>query len=162
MAFNAFISIKNIPGECSDSAHKDWIEVLDYNLEIKQPPTSSTGTGWFSGGRADFGELTFKKTVDGATPDIAIYCAKGTDVGTVELEICESAGDKHTVMKYTMDKAMISAVQVFGSSTGAETKPQEEVKLRYTKMMWSYTPMKDNEPQAAVERTYNVQEDVQE
>ena len=48
MAFDAFIKIDGVPGESTDDKHKDWIEILSYNLGMDQPSSatdSSAGGG---------------------------------------------------------------------------------------------------------------------
>ena len=45
MAFDAFLKIDGIPGESTDSKHKDWIEVLSYSTGITQPTSGSASTG---------------------------------------------------------------------------------------------------------------------
>ncbi len=50
MAVDMFLKIDGIPGESTDSKHKDWIEVLSYSFGASQPSAGaawgSSWTGW--------------------------------------------------------------------------------------------------------------------
>ena len=64
MAFNAFLKADGIDGESTDSNHKGWIEVLEYQHGVSQQTVGSTSSGGGRGaGRADFKEFTVFKDV---------------------------------------------------------------------------------------------------
>ena len=49
MAFDCFIKVGDISGECTDDKHKDWIEVLSYSHGVSQPSSGAASSG---GGRS--------------------------------------------------------------------------------------------------------------
>ena len=53
MAFDAFIKIGDIAGESTDDKHKDWIQILSFNMGAAQPVTVGSALGGLSGGGAN-------------------------------------------------------------------------------------------------------------
>jgi type VI secretion system secreted protein Hcp len=128
MAFDAFLKIDGIPGESTDDGHTDWIEVLSYSCGISQNASASASSG---GGataeRADFSELSIVKSLDKASPKLAVACADGTHIASVVLELCRAGGDKLKYMEYKLTNCIVSTVRPGGSSGGGEKLPLEEV-----------------------------------
>ena len=50
MAFDTFLKIDTIDGECTDDKHKGWIEVFSFSHGVAQ-----TGAGTISGDRTSVG-----------------------------------------------------------------------------------------------------------
>ena len=143
MAFDAFLKIDGIPGESTDDAHKDWIEVLSYNTGISQTASGSASSGGgASAERADFQDFSIVKTLDKASPKVAVACADGSHIKEVKLELCRAGGDKLKYMEYKMSNCIVSSVRPGGSSQGVETLPLEEVTFVYGKIEWTYTQQK--------------------
>jgi type VI secretion system secreted protein Hcp len=161
MAVDMFLEIEGIPGESSDDAHKEWIEVLSYSLGVSQPVSVASRTGGRTGGRADFADLTVEKTLDAATPDLSIYCAKGTHIPSIVLELCLATGDKHTFMKYELTDSVVTSVTPGGSQSD-DIKPTETVTFAYGKIKWEYTPIDhEGNPGSPTDRTWNLEENKQ-
>jgi type VI secretion system secreted protein Hcp len=143
MAFDAFLKISDIPGESSDDKHKDWIEVLSFSCGVSQRASGSASTG---GGataeRADFQDFSIVKTLDKASPKLALACAGGTHIKEVVLELCRAGGDKVKYMEYKLSHAVISSVRPGGSAQGGEALPLEEVSFNYGKIEWTYVQQK--------------------
>ncbi len=143
MAFDAFLKISDIPGESTDDKHKDWIEVLSFSCGVSQRASGSASTG---GGataeRADFQDFSIVKTLDKASPKLALACAGGTHIKEVVLELCRAGGDKVKYMEYKLSHAVISSVRPGGSAQGGETLPLEEVSFNYGKIEWTYVQQK--------------------
>jgi len=140
MAFDVFLKIKDIPGECSDSKHQDWIEVLSYSTGVSQPAGGSvSGIGGHSGGRADIQDLTTVVMLGKQSPKVALACAKGTHIPEITLELCHNTGDKNPYMDYKLTDAIIRSVRPGGSSKSGEDRPLEEISFAFAKIDWTYT-----------------------
>lgn len=141
MALDTFLKIDGIPGESTDDKHKDWIEVLSYSWGVTQPASataSSAGGGTHE--RANFQDLSIVKTLDKASPKIALACANGTHIKEIILELCRAAGDeKLKYMEYKLTNCIISSVSN-GGSGGSECT--ESVSFDYGKIEWTYTQQK--------------------
>ncbi len=138
MAFDAFVKIDGIDGECSDDKHKQWIEILSYNLGVSQPASAASATGGRSAERADFDDLSIVKVLDISSPILALACCDGRHIKKIEVELCEATGDKHPYMKYILENAIVSGVRPGGASQGGDSKPLEEVSFNYGKIRWEY------------------------
>lgn len=157
MAVDIFLQIEGIDGESSDDAHDKWIEILKYSHGLKQPVSGASATGGRTGGRADFQNLAVEKTLDNATPDLNIKCAKGEHIPTITLELCLASGDKHTFMKYEFEDCIVTSIEAGGSHTD-EIRPVETVTFAYGKVKWEYTPIDHTgAPGSPTDRTWNLE-----
>jgi len=148
MPFDAFLKIEGIPGESTDSKHKDQIEVLSYSWGASQAGAAQISrTGGHSGARADVQDFQIVKVLDKSSPNLFLFCAGGKHIPSVVLELCSAAGDKHTYMKYTLTDALISAVSPGGSENAEGERPLEQVSFRFAKIELEYTPY-DNKGKA--------------
>jgi type VI secretion system secreted protein Hcp len=140
MAFDAFLKIATIPGESADEKHKGWIEVLSYGWGVSQPASASSSTaGGRPSERADFSVFSIEKSLDKASPKLALSCANGENISEVTLELCRATGDKQPYMKYKLSDAIVSSVRPGGESGGGENLPREAVGFHYGKIELTYT-----------------------
>ncbi len=143
MAFDAFLKIDGVPGESSDDKHADWIEILSYSSGVSQTASGSASSGGgASSERADFQDFSIVKTLDKASPKLAVQCASGTHIKEIVLELCRAGGDKVKYMEYKLSNCIVSSVRPGGSSGGTETLPLEEVSFNYGKIEWAYIQQK--------------------
>ena len=163
MAVDMFMKIEGIPGESTDEAHTEWMELLSYGQGLSQSVSGTSGTGGRTGGRADFQHFSISKSIDSGTPDLAIYCASGKHIPKIEIELCLATEDKHTFMKYVMEDVIVSSVSQEASSGSTESRPTEEVTFAYGKLVWEYTPVdQKGAAGAASTRTWNLETNKQE
>lgn len=141
MATNTYLNCDPIKGESTDEKHKDWIEVFSFSHSLSQPMSGAGGTGGRGAARADFGSFAISKSVDNATVDLNMYCAKGTHIAKVELEVCQETDEKVCYLKYELENAMIQSVSING---GGSDRPTETVSFVYDKISWSYTPVNND------------------
>src|SRR5436190_10470789 len=124
MAFNAFLQIDGIKGESTDEGHKEWIEVLEYQLGVSQQSLGQTSAGGGRGaGKADFKDFVVFKMLDKASPDLALYCANGKIIPKIVLDLQMAAGTSHNAAKITLTNAMVTSVHVTGSPKGTTPRP---------------------------------------
>jgi type VI secretion system secreted protein Hcp len=156
MSTAMFLKIDGIDGESTDKKHEKWIEVQSFAHGLSQMSTGVSATGGLPGGRADFQNLVITKIIDNSTADLNVKCAGGDPIPKIELECCLATGEKHTFMKYTLEKCIITSVQAGGGS-GSELKPTESVSFAYGKIKWEYTPIdSDGKAGSATDRTWDL------
>lgn len=140
MAFDAFLKVKDIPGESTDDKHKDWIEILGYRHGLEQPTSGSVSSGGSrTAERVDHDNFVVSKTLDKATPKLALACCNGTHIGEVTLALCRAGGDKQKYMEYKMSDVIVQSLHPSGSADGEDKLPMEEVGFTYGKIEWTYT-----------------------
>ncbi len=138
MATNTYLNCDPIKGESTDDGHKQWIEVFAFNHGLSQPMSGASGTGGRGAARADFSPFVVSKSVDSASVDLNLFCAKGTHIAKVVLEVCQETGERVCYLKYVLENAMIQSVSIGGGGSG---RPNETVTFVYDKITWNYTPV---------------------
>lgn len=141
MATNTYLNCDPIKGESTDQNHADWIEVFSFNHSLNQPMSGASGTGGRGAARADFGSFVVTKSVDKASVDLNLFCAKGTHIAKVVLEVCQETDEKVCYLKYELENAMIQSVSIGG---GGSDRPHETVTFVYDKIAWTYTPVNND------------------
>jgi type VI secretion system secreted protein Hcp len=143
MAFDAFMKIDGIPGESTDDAHKDWIEILDYSHALEQPASVAVSTaGGGTAERCDHDDFGVKKFIDKASPKIYDACCSGKHIKDVTIELCRAGGDKVKYMEIKMEEVIVSSVRPSGNPKGNDGFPTESVAFNYGKITWTYTQQK--------------------
>ncbi|WP_428353123.1 Hcp family type VI secretion system effector [Methyloprofundus sp.] len=141
MATSTYMKIDPIKGESTDTAHTDWVEVESFSHGLSQPMSGASGTGGRAASRADFGPFVVSKSVDNSTPDLNLYCAQGTHIAILELEVCQETGEKVCYLKYELENVMIQSVSLSG---GGSMRPSESVAFVYDKISWTYTAVNND------------------
>jgi type VI secretion system secreted protein Hcp len=140
MSFDAFLNIETIPGECTDDAHGEWIEIMSYSHGLAQISSGSVSSGGGrSAERCDHQDFSIVKSLDKASPLLAVSCSNGEHIPTVTIELCRAGGDKQKYMEYILEDVLVTSVSPGGSAQGGEALPMEEVSFGYGKITWKYT-----------------------
>jgi type VI secretion system secreted protein Hcp len=141
MAFDAFLKLKDIPGESTDDKHKDWIEILSYSWGVNQQAAQSSAVGGPTSGKATFSDLSVVKLLDKASPKLMLHCASGKAIPEVILEFCKAGGDKQKYLELKLTNCIVSSYRPGGSAQGSESIPLEEISLNFLKMEMTYNQM---------------------
>lgn len=153
-----YLKLDGIDGECTDSKHKGWIEVVKYNLSMEQEGASRSAGGQSTVGRVNFNDFSIVKFLDKSAPKLAYVCAAGQHIPTAKFELCQSTKDKHPYMKYNLYDVVVSSIRT-GAEHGDRDLPTEEVTLRFAKIEWEFTPMDGTgKVQAATKSNWNIKE----
>lgn len=140
MAFDCFFKIEGVPGESTDDKHSDWIELTAYSHGVSQLASGSASSGGGrSAERCDFQDFSITKTLDKASPKLALFCCNGTHIGEIIMELCRATGDKQKYMEYVMSDVIVSSVSTSGASASGDSLPTESVTFNYGKFEWIYT-----------------------
>ena len=139
MAFDAFLKIDGIPGESTDAAHKDYIEILSYSHGLSQPASNTASSvGGASAERVSFGAFSITKLVDKATPKLFDAACTGRHIKEVILEVNRAGGEKTQFLKIRMEQVLISSYQ----HDGGGDFPTESISFTPGKFHISYTQQK--------------------
>jgi len=140
MAFDCFLKIGTIPGECTDDKHKEWIEILSFSHGLSQPGSGSVSSGGArSAERCDHQDFSVVKTLDKASPKLALACCNGEHIASIKMELCRATGNKSKYMEYDLSDVIVASARPGGSAQGGEALPLEEVSFNYGKIEWIYT-----------------------
>jgi type VI secretion system secreted protein Hcp len=97
---------------------------------------TSGGGGGGGGGRAELQELTITKTVDRASPVLALKCAQGAHIPQVVLTVDRPGGSGRPYMEYKLTDVIITHVRPAGSRAAI---PIEQVSFNYQHIQLQYT-----------------------
>jgi type VI secretion system secreted protein Hcp len=159
MAFDCFLKIATIPGESTDDKHKDWIEVLSFNHGVSQPTSGAVSTsGGRTSARCDHTAFTIVKSLDKATPKLALSCCNGEHITEITVEMCRAGGDKQKYMSAKMSDVIVSSAGISGDSEDKDSLPQETVAFSYGKIEWVYTELdhKTGKPKGDVKASWDL------
>lgn len=138
--FDAFIKVDGIPGESTDSKHKDWIEILSFHWGVQQPSGGTkSSAGALGRERTEHDDFSIVKAIDKASPKLFSACNEGTHIKEVKIELCRATGDKQKYMEFLMKDAIISKMAPGGAAKDQETIPLEEVSFSYGEINLTYT-----------------------
>jgi type VI secretion system secreted protein Hcp len=137
MAFDAYIKIDGIPGECTDDKHKDWIEISSFEWDLSQPASSTASSaGGASAERVNISPLRFSHLFDKASPKLYEACCKGTHIKDAVIHLNRAGGDKMLYGEITLAQVLVSSVSC-GGSQGSDF-PIEMVSLSAGSYVWKY------------------------
>jgi type VI secretion system secreted protein Hcp len=135
MAVDAFLKIEDVKGECKVKGKEDWIDILDVNFSIHNRAGSHYGGGQ-GVGRADFGDISFVKRFDKASPTLMLFCANGTHIGKVEVLLRKAGGEQPLdFVKIEMKKCFVTAVVPSGLTSG---EGMESISLSFEEFDLTY------------------------
>ncbi len=136
MAQDIFLKINGIDGESMDSAHKNEIEILNWDWQIFQDSNMHMGSGGGSG-KATVKDLNFVHYVDRSSPNLMKFCLTGKHIPEAKLVVRKAGGSPLEYLKITMTDVVITNVQPAGSSS--EERIKEKVSLSFAKVKQEYT-----------------------
>ncbi|CAN5782674.1 type VI secretion system tube protein Hcp [soil metagenome] len=142
MAIDVYLQIDGIKGDSTDDKHKDWIECTSVAWEVIQPKsaTASSGGG-HTAERCEHKDIILSKLCDLATPLLLQTCSQGKTIPKAVFHFmrADAAGARVLYFQIDLENVLISGVSpriVQGDIL------QEEVRLKYSKVKWTYKQMK--------------------
>lgn len=144
MARDAYLKLEGVPGECQDSDHSEWIELLAFEHEFSQPQSATeSSAGGGTVGRVNMGNFNVTKYIDRATPKLSEYCCSGKHVASATIDLMRAAGDKRVkYLEIKMEDLVVTKV-IHGRSDEATDKfPTESISLNCATIKWTYTVQK--------------------
>jgi len=115
-----------IPGEVVDAYHKGWIRLNSLTFGAAREPTNSFPV---------FSELRVGTEFNQATPKLMEYCAKGTYLAKVRVELLKLLGSR--LLFYEID--LKDAQVVSATSQGSGGVPMDSFALNFARIEWTYT-----------------------
>ena len=129
-----FALFTNIPGDSTNTQHKDWIDVTSVigGTVVQEPAPVGGG----SSGKATFSPLTLVKAVDRASPRLMSNLGSGGRSATLQIDICSAqTGTLVCNVKYRLEGVGVIALDTNVSLEGAT----EAVSVLYNKITQTIT-----------------------
>lgn len=129
---DVFLKIDGLPGESTSPDHDGWIDVWDNLYGQSMPEDESKSAGVAGMEQAIPGFLTITKQVDGTSPKLAEFMAKGRVIPSMILEAQRKDGRPGRVIT-TMKNAKIVSL------TASADRRSEKVKFSYQSYRVDFT-----------------------
>jgi type VI secretion system secreted protein Hcp len=138
MAGNSYLKADPIKGESAADGHTDWIDISGYSFGISQPMSAPGG---LIGNQSapDFHVFSVHKEIDKSSIDLYQFCAKGTEITKMELEVCQETDKKTCYWKFEFEHVTVQSINFSGGSG----RPTENITFCYTLVKYTYVPIKD-------------------
>lgn len=152
MAYDYYLKLEGLDGECTDFKHEKWIQIVEFSYDVKQRGGGS-GTADGAYGSVNLSDLSITKAIDATTPQLHQACITHQRYKTGSLELCQAAKEKHPFMKYLLTDVSVASISPSGEDDEDDaggSYPMEVVTLRYGSIEWVYTPLSEKgQPGAA-------------
>jgi type VI secretion system secreted protein Hcp len=142
MAFDGFLFVDKIKGECKDEGksklggHKDWIDITSFMYSVNSSQSVDTGGG-LSAGKSTLGDFTFTQKYHKGSPALWVYCATGEHIKEVKFEARKSQGNEQFVyLTLIFSDCIVTSVQTSGGSDNEI--PDETVSMAFTQVKFNY------------------------
>ena len=76
-AVDMFLKIDGVEGESKDQSHRDWIDVLSFDMSVSRPIGPGAGGGRAGGQAAEASDLSLSKYIDKSSPKLVLACCDG-------------------------------------------------------------------------------------
>ncbi len=153
--YEYYLKLNGIEGECKESQHDKWINVVDFSHGSSQIYQSSV-PGVFED--SVFEPFVFIHKVDKATPKIQESCMKGNYITSAQIDVTTSFAGKATlVYSVKMGSILILSAQVYTYTDEAGVSYlMEKVEMLVTKMTWTVNSVGlDNSVSGSTEASYD-------
>lgn len=145
MAFDVFMKIDGAPGESTDDAYGDYIEVQSLSWGLTQPSAGSRSTaGAAASGRVEADELTFVHAMDKAAPKLNAMCTEGKHIDKIEIVFTRATGEKQVYLKYELENTIVTGTALTAEAYGEDGLPSQEVTMNYGSIKETYTETDHN------------------
>ena len=141
MAVDYFLKIDGIPGESTDSKHKDEIVLTSFAFGVSNAGSLSSGGGGGEG-KASFHDFNFTHKFDKASPLLMLACASGKHIPTATMTARKAGGrGGFEFLFIKMNDVLVTSSQTQASG---DDFPTEAVSLAFAKIEVDYKPQKAN------------------
>jgi type VI secretion system secreted protein Hcp len=136
-----FLKIVEIKGDSRSPNHADEIEVTGWSWGETQSVFPSEARK--AGGSVSMRDFQFTARTNAASPQFLLMCASAKKLKSAVFS-CEHdhKGGKHTYLTITLTNVVIGSYNVQG--VGEDVT--DTITLKFTKIEFTYTPMKDGKP----------------
>lgn len=138
-AADVFLKIDGIPGESTDSKHKDEIDILSYTQSFRQAINRATGGS--GTGKVTCGDITVLKNIDKSSPKLIQYVTTGKHIPKATLTF-RTVGGKSQVEYYIVELEDVLIAAIDQTDQPDPSKIVERVQLNPAQFKFTYQQQK--------------------
>jgi type VI secretion system secreted protein Hcp len=156
MAVDYFLKIDGIPGESTDSKHKNEIDIESWSWG-ETNSGSHAGGGGGGAGKVSMNDYNFTMRINKASPKLFLACATGQHIKEALLTCRKAGKEQQEYLKIKFTELLVSSYQTGGSS--GDVVPVDSISLNFTKIEMTYSSQKpDGSLDSPVVHNYNLKE----
>jgi len=141
LAVDYFLKIDGIPGESTDSKHKDEIDVEAWSWGEVNPPAPEPGGGGGGAGKVQMQDLNFTARFSRASPNLMLACASGKHLKSAVLTARRKDSKAQAeFLTFSLSDVLVSSYQTGGAA--ADVSPIDSVSLNFAKIQIEYKQQK--------------------
>ena len=153
----AFMKLRDIKGEASDTDHQGWILIDSVTAAIfRSIPTGAKDNQRTKGGTI-LSDLAVSRQLDKSSTKLMEACANGTFFKEVEIHFCTTVRNKQEpYLMYKLHDVIISSFDQGAYASGSPL-PQETLAMGYSAAEWTYIVVdpKTGDPKGHVSARYD-------
>src|SRR5436853_4572 len=93
MAFDTFIDIAGVEGECTAKGFEKKIEIYSFSIGASNPTTVGSGATGLSGGKVSVSSFNFMKKTEKASTTLFAACCTGQHFATAKVTLRKAGGE---------------------------------------------------------------------
>jgi type VI secretion system secreted protein Hcp len=138
-----YMQIDGVTGNVTESKHPKWIEINSFNFGCGRGVASRTPghTENREASTVSIREISISKEMDETSPTLFSMACVGKGK-TVKIDFCRTGDNPQIYASYELSNVLISSYSTSGGGSG--DSPHESLSLNFDKIMYSYTPYKDD------------------
>ena len=154
-AVDYFLKIEGVPGESTDSKHKNEIDIESWSWGQTNAGSHSYGGGG-GAGKVAMQDFNFTMRINKASPKLFLACATGQHIKEATLTCRKAGGGQQEFVTWKFSDLLVSSYTDSGHGTGDEL-PMDSISLNYSKLEVEYKPQKaDGSMEAPVKAGYDL------
>lgn len=136
---DAYLKLSTVVGESSTQGFEEQIQIINFRHEMRQTASMShSSQGNNLTGRVDIGRISFEKTVDISSPNLAKACAEGRHMEEALFSFTRAGSRQNVYYTIKLRNVVISRLSQNARSYGDDELVTEEVELFFDKIEWEY------------------------
>jgi type VI secretion system secreted protein Hcp len=144
MAFDTFLDLEGVEGECTATGFEKKIEIYSFSWGASNPTTVSSGKDGLSAGKVSISSFNVMKKTEKSSSALFAGCCNGRHFTKAIVTMRKATGEagQKAFLKYTFTDVMVESIQWSGS-TGGDDTPTESVSLAFAKVEVEYSMQDD-------------------
>ncbi|HEY7198383.1 MAG TPA: type VI secretion system tube protein Hcp [Gaiellaceae bacterium] len=156
MPVDVFLKLDGIPGESTDSKHKNEIVLQALSWGASNPGMAAA-PGGMGAGKVQIRDFSFTHHLDKASPKLFQACCTGQHIKEATVTLRHAGKEAQEFLIYRLKDVLVSSVDI-GASEDAN-QPVESISLQFAEIRMEYRPQKaDGTLDAAIAAGFDVRQ----
>jgi len=151
-----FLKIDSVPGESTDSKHKNEIDIESWSWGQNNDGSHAYGGGG-GAGKVSMHDFSFSMRHNKSSPKLFLACATGDHIKEALLTCRKAGKEQQEYLKVKFSDLLISSYQTGGSNS--DVVPVDQITFNFSKIEFTYAAQKpDGKLDSPVVHHYSLKE----